>query len=154
MEDLQHFCLDEHPLVFNENERSGFPCYGCGESVYGPSYSWFGLYLHHKSFTELPLGLHHPLHPKHPLILSHKWRYDVKDYSKCLVCKDERNSYRFHCSHCDFNLHVRCVDLPSTMESEVHNHPLTPFWKWITFTCNLCGKEGTGIPNQCASCGF
>ena len=32
MGDLQHFYHDEHPLVFNENERSGHPCYG-------PSYS-------------------------------------------------------------------------------------------------------------------
>ena len=39
MEDLQHFYHDEHPLVFNENERSEHPCYGCQEPVYGPSYS-------------------------------------------------------------------------------------------------------------------
>ena len=86
MEDLQHICHDEHPLVFNENDRRRFPCWGCGERIYGPSYScvkhtWW---IHHKSCAELPLGLHHPLHPKHPLILFDEYKYkDDKEYSKC-----------------------------------------------------------------------
>ena len=71
MDDLQHFCHDKHPLVYNKDHRRGDPCYGCGEAVYGPSYSCeeCRYYVHHKSCAELPLGLHHPLHPKHPLIL-------------------------------------------------------------------------------------
>ena len=32
--------------------------------------------------------------------------------------------------------------------------PLTPFLKWITFTCDLCGKEGKGAPNLCGPCIF
>ncbi|KAK7850842.1 hypothetical protein CFP56_043521 [Quercus suber] len=27
-------------------------------------------------------------------------------------------------------------------EAKFHVHPLTPFWRWITFTCDICGKEG------------
>uniref|UniRef100_A0A2N9GQG9 Phorbol-ester/DAG-type domain-containing protein n=1 Tax=Fagus sylvatica TaxID=28930 RepID=A0A2N9GQG9_FAGSY len=55
---------------------------------------------------------------------------------KCEVCKEVRyGGYRYCCSQCDFNLHIRCADLPLTIESEVHNHPLTPFWKFEKFTC-------------------
>uniref|UniRef100_A0A2N9EUY7 Phorbol-ester/DAG-type domain-containing protein n=1 Tax=Fagus sylvatica TaxID=28930 RepID=A0A2N9EUY7_FAGSY len=161
MEDLQHFCHEEHPLVFNQNDRRGVRCYGCREPVYGPSY-WceecYG-YVHHKSCAELPLGLHHPLHPKHPLILFSPERYKNKEFPyenvKCEVCKEvDRYQYSYGCSRCNFNIHIKCASIPPTMESEVHNHPLTPFWKWITFTCDLCGKESTGIPNPCASCSF
>ena len=117
-------------------------------------------YIHHKSCAELPLGLHHPLHPKHPLILFPKWRYQKKEFpyedGKCEVCKEVRyGGYRYCCSQCDFNLHIRCANLPLTIESEVHNHPLTPFWKFEKFTCNLCGKEGSNVVRYlCAPCHF
>ena len=160
MDHLQHFSHHKHPLVFNENESRGYRCWGCKEEVYGPSYSCIKClrYVHHKSCAELPLGLHHPLHPKHPLILFSPRRYenkDVKDYSKCVVCKEDRNQeYRYRCSRCDFNLHIRCADLPLTIESEVHDHPLTRIWKLVKFTCDLCGKEGHVAPYQCAPCNF
>jgi hypothetical protein len=63
--------------------------------------------------------------------------------------------YRYCCSRCDFNLHIRCADLPLTIESEVHNHPLTPFWKFEKFTCDLCGKESSNVVRYlCAPCHF
>uniref|UniRef100_A0A2N9J505 Phorbol-ester/DAG-type domain-containing protein n=1 Tax=Fagus sylvatica TaxID=28930 RepID=A0A2N9J505_FAGSY len=40
------------------------------------------------------------------------------------------------------------------MEAKVHNHPLTLLWKQITFSCDLCGKEGKGVPYLCGPCGF
>ena len=149
-------------LVFYENERSGMWCCACREPSYGPSYNCiecFGRYcFHHKSCVVLPLRLHHPLHPKHPLFLFPNQIYaevDVQEYRKCKVYKEDICvEYNYHFSRYNFNLHIKYIDLPVTMESKVHVHPLTPFWKWSTFTCGLCGKEGTGIPNQCASCGF
>ena len=74
---LLHFSHSNHPLLFYQDYRGGYPCHGCQESVYGPAYYcgecelvriWWP-YRHHKSCAELPLGLHHPLHPIHPLIL-------------------------------------------------------------------------------------
>ena len=121
MEDLQHFCDDKHPLVFNQNERRGFPCYGCGEAVYGPSYSCKechgGWYFHHKSCAELPLGLHHSLHPKHPLILFSTKRYENEEFPyenvKCEVCKEvDFYQYSYVCSRCNFNIHIKCADVP------------------------------------------
>uniref|UniRef100_A0A2N9GZ36 DC1 domain-containing protein n=1 Tax=Fagus sylvatica TaxID=28930 RepID=A0A2N9GZ36_FAGSY len=161
MEDLQHFCHDEHPLVFNKDDRRGLHCWGCGERVYGPSYCckecrWYGAYLHHKSCAKLPLGLHHPLHPKHSLILFPKYNYaSVKNYNKCEAYKEDgRWEYNYCCSSCDFNLHIKCANSPLSMESEVHDHPLTCFWKLVKFTCDLCGKEGHGAPYLCVPCHF
>ena len=52
----------------------------------------------------------------------------------------------YHCPCYDFNLQNKRAALPPTTEVEVHNHPLIILWKWIMFTCNLCGKEGNGVP--------
>ena len=155
--ELQHFCHPEHPLIFNEKRIYGKDCHGCDKPILGPNYSCIECdhYYHHKSCAELPLGLHHPLHHKHPLIIFPTWRYyDNKDYEKCEVCKENQGGYGYRCSHCNFNLHITCASLAPTMEAEVHDHPLTPFWKWITFTCDLCGKGGEGMPYQCNPCGF
>ncbi|KAK7852423.1 hypothetical protein CFP56_039103 [Quercus suber] len=67
-------------------------------------------------------------------------------------------TYRYY--YCDFNLHMKCAILQ--LEAEFHDHPLTPFWRWITFTCDICGKEGKGAPNvdrcyglyYCSKCDF
>ena len=162
MDHLQHFCHEEHPLVFNQNDRSRDPCYGCREDVYGPSYYCpeigCGWYLHHKSCAELPLGLHHPLHPKHPLILFSPERYKNKEFPyenvKCEVCKGvlHYHQYSYGCSRCNFNIDIICAVLP--IEAEFHDHPLTPFWKLDKFTCDLCGKEGNAVRYLCAPFNF
>uniref|UniRef100_A0A7N2L4P0 DC1 domain-containing protein n=1 Tax=Quercus lobata TaxID=97700 RepID=A0A7N2L4P0_QUELO len=148
---LQHFIHPNHPLLFNpDDDRRGRRCWGCWEPVHGPSYSCkeCDYWVHHKSCAELPLELHHPLHPIHPLILFSPpiWAAyygDDKQVYKCELCKDYEDVYTYRCSHCDFNIYITCTSLaPTTMvEAEFHHHPLTPFWKWITFTCEICGKE-------------
>ncbi|KAL4639744.1 hypothetical protein ACB092_03G240000 [Castanea dentata] len=160
---LLHFSDPEHPLVFNQDDRRDYRCHGCQEFVYGPSYSCkeCGVWetLLHKSCAELPLGLHHPLHPIHPLILfDEKTHYpeeeEDKQKTKCQLCNESRGQYSYRCYRCNFNLHITCASLAPTMDAEFHHHPLTPFWKWITFTCDLCGKEDKGIPYLCPLCGF
>ena len=159
--ELQHFGHSAHPLVFNERGIYGFDCLGCRQPIVGRNYSCIKcktdtlLYTLHKSCAELPLGLNHPLHSKHPLILCDEWIYrDDEEFSKCKVCKEYRNQYIYRCSNCNFNLHITCASLPHTMEVEFHNHPLTTIGKSITFTCDLCGKEGKAIPYLCNTCGF
>ncbi|XP_065634369.1 uncharacterized protein LOC112011163 [Quercus suber] len=155
---LPHFCDLKHPLVYHPDYRGRDTCRGCQESVYGPIYfcpiggcPW---YRHHKSCAEVPLGLHHPLHPLHPLILFDEKTVcpEEKEKSRCQVYNESRNEYTYYCYHCDFNLHIKCAVLQ--LEPEFHDHPLTPFWKWITFTCDICGEEGKGVPYLCASCVF
>ncbi|XP_050267190.1 uncharacterized protein LOC126711013 [Quercus robur] len=155
--ELQHFSHSDHPLVFNKDERMGLPCYGCREPIFGPSYSCMKCnelkFYHHKLCAELPLGLHHPLHPAHPLILiDESTGYLQKENSKCIVCKEFCWEYSYCCYRCDFNIHIKCGVLE--LEAEFHDHPLTPICKLITFTCDLCGKEDKGVPNLCSSCGF
>ena len=164
---LQHFIhpIHRHPLLFNPDDRRGYLCWGCREPVYGPSYSCKepkcpDYTLHHKSCAELPLGLHHPLHPIHPLILFSPliWAYLAEDKQvyKCELCKEYKDVYIYRCSRCDFNLHITCASLLPTLETEaeLHDHPLIRIWKWITFTCDLCGKKDEGTPYLCHLCGF
>ena len=156
---LLHFCDSKHPLVFIPDYRWEEACCGCRESVYGPSYccteGGCPFYTHHKSCAELPLGLHHPLHPAHPLILfDEKTDYPEEiEKTKCELCKKTRLEYTYRCSRCDFNLHARCASLSPTMESEVHHHPLTPFLKWITFTCDSVAKKAR-VPPICVAHAF
>uniref|UniRef100_A0A7N2R0P7 DC1 domain-containing protein n=1 Tax=Quercus lobata TaxID=97700 RepID=A0A7N2R0P7_QUELO len=165
---LLHFSHSNHPLLFEQDNKFGLTCCGCQESVYGPTYScrecsvlFWREFVHHKSCAELPLGLHHPLHPIHPLILfDEKTHYpeqeeEDKQKTKCQVCNESRRQYTYRCYRCDFNLHATCASLPPTIKSsQVHHHPLTPFWKWMSFTCDLCAKKVKGIPNQCALCSY
>nr|XP_023883350.1 uncharacterized protein LOC111995663 [Quercus suber] len=164
---LLHFCDSNHPLVFCPDYTRGGPtCCGCQESIYGPYYycteggyqHWVDT-THHKSCAEVPLGLHHPLHLIHPLILfdekTHYPEQEDKEKTKCQVCNESRRQYTYRCYRCDFNLHATCASLPPTIRSsQVHHHPLTPFWKWMSFTCDLCAKEVKGIPNLCALCSY
>ena len=156
---LLHFCDSKHPLVYRPDYRGGDTCHGCQETIYGPNYycprsGCPSYYWHHKSCAEVPLGLHHPLHPLHPLILfDEKTVYpEEKEKSRCQVCNESRREYTYRCYRCDFNLHIKCAVLE--LEAEFHDHPLIPFGKSITFTCDICGKEGKGVPNLCATCCF
>ncbi|XP_050277449.1 uncharacterized protein LOC126719015 isoform X2 [Quercus robur] len=161
---LQHWRHLQHPLVFNEDERSGRLCWGCFEPVFGPSYSCIesdcdGYYYHHKSCAELPIGLHHPSHPNHPLILFGRSTYrdnnreEYDRFSKCDVCEEKSHEYSYCCYRCNFNIHIRCSSLPLTIQTEVHDHQLTRTWKLLKFTCDFCGKEGN-LPYLCAQCDF
>ena len=146
-------------MVFNEDRIYGKGCYWCNEPILGPSYSCIECksYYYHKSCAELLLGLlHHPLHPLHPLILfDERTSHPEGEKSNWEVCKGEHWGYCYFCYQCNFKLHIKCGSLAPTMEvAKVHHHPLTPFWKWITFNCNLCGQEGKGMPYLCTPCGF
>ena len=160
--EIQHFC-HQHPLVCNEDQRSvdegeGIYCWGCLKQNLVQSYyrciqcpRYF-----HKSCAESPLMLHHPLHAKHPLVLFDNANYDNDEADRnCELC-NERIGLKFcySCFRCKFNLHSTCAIPPSTMEAEFHNHPLSLVWKWMTFTCDTCGKESKGMPYLCGQCGF
>ncbi|KAK7830740.1 hypothetical protein CFP56_028005 [Quercus suber] len=170
--ELQHWRHLLHPLVFNEDERSGRRCWGCFEPIFGPSYSCKecrGEYVHHKSCAELSLGLHHPSHPNHPLILFGLFTYydnneeEYGRFSKCDVCGEKSLEYSYCCYRCNFNIHIRCSSLSLTIQTEVHDPQLTcSIWKLMKFTCNFYDKEGNlpyfcvqsdfAIHSRCAAC--
>ena len=133
-------------MVYHPDYRGGATCYGCQESVYGPSYycNRFGCpdYWHHKSCAKLPLGLHHPLHLLHPLILfDEKTGYLEKENSSCQIYKESCFEYTYRCYCCDFNLHIKCAVLQ--LEVEFHNHPhqlmlsYVKIYSWYSNNVNL-----------------
>ncbi|KAF5445334.1 hypothetical protein F2P56_034393 [Juglans regia] len=60
----------------------------------------------------------------------------------------------YNCSHCEFNLCIKCSSLPLTKEAEVHEHSLTLMLKLFKFSCDRCAKEGNGMFYFCAPCSF
>lgn len=144
---LQHFSHPQHPLVFNANERSGVSCQQCKEPIWSPSYNCVTCksFYHHKLCAKLPLQLHHPLHPNHPLILTNKkWTSLIKEYYKCIDCNEFRFQYIYHCSHCNFSIHSRCSSFLLTIKSTVHkdhNHSLTCIWKLMKSHATFVAKK-------------
>jgi hypothetical protein len=160
--ELQHLS-HKHPLNFNEDlPRSTndiidiypYNCHLCWKQVSGPNYSckecsWFVL---HKSCAELPRKLRHPLHRKHPLLLSavHDWFE-----SECEGCNTGALAcFHYSCFDCKFYLHINCASMPLTIQAESHAHPLTLVRRSVSFTCDACGKEGKGMFYLCAVCPF
>ena len=151
--ELQHFS-DDHPLIFSAVTASGFTCDGCGESIKGSRYSCRKCdYDLHPSCAELPRELQHPIHSKHPLILHKTPPYDGKTCT-CSVCNLPCKWFVYNCTHCKFNLDIKCASLRFIPGAETRDHQLTHFRKFISFTCDFCGKEGMGMPYLCGICGF
>ncbi|XP_006417332.2 uncharacterized protein LOC18993714 [Eutrema salsugineum] len=104
-----------------------------------------------------PDEVNHPFHPYHPLKLLIDGPPDYSD-GKCVTCKQELKSFFYHCSLCDFSMHVRCVNNdppPPTVDApRCHKHTLTLMARNDTFTCNACGTHGQRCPYVCAPCGL
>jgi hypothetical protein len=143
--ELQHFFHD-HPLsstLYSDYTSfyTSFFCEGCGERILGFSYSCRMCYFFlHKSCGEQPHQLQHPLHPQHPLIL-----LEISpnhDKQLCYFCNEYiLRGFAYNCSHCNFNLHLKCASIPFTLKPEFHDHPLRLLRKSVSFTCDACGKE-------------
>ncbi|CAN6586598.1 unnamed protein product [Malus baccata var. baccata] len=134
-----------HPLTFKEEKENDRPpqfCNGCLEPVLGPHYTcdtcnnfdWsFNI---HKPCAEVPREIHHPIHPKHPLILG-------ENYGRtCGVCnynQSRRSGYilAYKCSECNFCIDIKCA---SKWPNDGHEHSFTNIRKPIEFTCDVCGQ--------------
>lgn len=152
---LPHFSHD-HPLTFHNGSNYARMCKGCGERLWrSPRYSYgkCNFYLHQSCF-ELPLELQHVVHSEHPLKLQQKPPCEGGT-CRCSCCNITCKFFVKHCSLCKFNLDIKCALLQPTIESEIHDHPLTLFGKLISFTCDCCDKEGNSMPYLCGrNCGF
>ncbi|OMO93976.1 Protein kinase C-like, phorbol ester/diacylglycerol binding protein [Corchorus olitorius] len=132
-------------------------CFGCWEPLLDPHVycsidSGFKL---HKKCVELPREINHPFHCKHPLIL----QFNSEIFS-CAICVDTRGAFGFcyHCSPCDFTIHIACLTSPSPppiIQDKHHPHPFTQFSRDSPFTCDACGtdqKGGPPFPYLCLEC--
>ncbi|XP_059436023.1 uncharacterized protein LOC132168943 [Corylus avellana] len=139
--ELQHF-FHPHPLAsayYSTVTPFRRSCDGCADEILGFSYRCQICYFNlHKSCGEQPHELQHPLHPQHPLILLE----ESPDYELCYFCNkyiDRFRGFAYNCSHCNFNLHLKCASIPFTLKPEFHDHPLRLLRKSVSFTCDACG---------------
>ncbi|CAL5443999.1 unnamed protein product [Camellia sinensis] len=142
-----------HPLILCHNKQQ-FPihCYACeqplGDSVFLCPTCHI---LIHKSCAQMPREIKHPLHPRHPLTLATRFPYS----KPCEGCFSyESQGFAYVCSHCKFNLDVRCAfSKPTTMMSKIRHHPLAFFNKPIhKLICNACHKPCHTPCLRCAWC--
>ncbi|XP_070667775.1 uncharacterized protein [Malus domestica] len=136
--EMVHLRIHRHPLTFKEEEENDRPpqfCKGCLEPVLGPHYACDTCNFNiHKPCAELPLEIHHPIHPKHPLILG-------ENYSRtCGVCncnQRHRIGYilSYYCYKCNFCIDLKCA---SKWQNDGHEHSFTNIRKPIEFTCDVC----------------
>jgi hypothetical protein len=137
--ELQHF-FHHHPLASTHYSTYYNPrCKGCGEEILGFSYSCRRCrFFLHKSCSEQPYELQHPLHLQHPLTLLKTGPH----HELCYFCNEYILwGFAYNCSHCSFNLHLKCASIPFTLKPEFHDHPLRLLRKLVSFTCDACGKE-------------
>ncbi|PSS15656.1 E3 ubiquitin-protein ligase MID2 [Actinidia chinensis var. chinensis] len=72
----------------------------------------------------------------------------------CNACVRPISSPFYSCSLCNFFLHKWCADLPNSIQSPSHPHPLfllkeRPDTSWDLFNCEGCGKLCNGFAYCC-----
>ena len=123
---------------------------GCWEGILGFSYCcdywWYCRFFLHKSCGKQPRKLQHPLHPQHTHILLEESPHRVQ----CYFCNEYiLRGFAYNCSHCNFNLHLKCASILVTVKAEFHDHPLKLLQKSVSFTCDACGKEDKDMSYLC-----
>jgi hypothetical protein len=109
--------------------------------VLGPSKEFrvFFLQLHRDRVQFQPRELQqYPLHPQRPLILLE----GSPDDKLCHFCDEHiYEGYAYHCSNCNFNLHLKRASIPFTVEGEFHDRPLKLLRKSVSFTFEAWWKK-------------
>ncbi|XP_062076766.1 uncharacterized protein LOC133781713 [Humulus lupulus] len=113
MEEIQHFCPQQHILLLKDNKicSDQIICKICKSSMAAPYYVCDSCeYYVHKSCEELPKQINkYPLHPRHPLSLTSK-------NIACDCCgQDPEKSLMFSCADCNFDLDVECFEMSNSI---------------------------------------
>ncbi|WOG83610.1 hypothetical protein DCAR_0102787 [Daucus carota subsp. sativus] len=161
---LEHFSHPEHPLRLKEDVVIGenAKCHVCNKSVIGyPTYTCTSLddidcrnlYLH-KTCAELPATINHHTHDEHPLTLLLR----PVNYI-CSVC-DLDVRFAYACDTCNFDLCIRCVELPTKVTHHKHESHLLAFLP-CSDCCDVCYRNVRFAYvcdncefNVCVSCAF
>ncbi|KAK9282997.1 hypothetical protein L1049_011224 [Liquidambar formosana] len=142
----QHF--DHHhllnPLKLDEGEK--ISCKVCERLIFEPFHGCIECkyYLHDQCLNS-PRWLQHPSHPSHSLTLFPSPTYSSRAYT-CNACGLVGNAFSLSCAECEFDLHVHCANLPSTLLLDAHPHELklifdSPYDENTTFSCDVCSGE-------------
>ncbi|VVB03345.1 unnamed protein product [Arabis nemorensis] len=135
-----------HPLrVHKAQAEEEIICSGCELDLIGAAFKCTKSecdYFLHKSCFELPRETRHKAHPDHPLTLLFSPTYESSTYG-CEACDEYGSGFVYHCSICQYDLHVGCVSMPESVEREGHAHPLTllfcsPYKNGSIFNCDVC----------------
>ncbi|KAK1424922.1 hypothetical protein QVD17_20263 [Tagetes erecta] len=129
----------------NENEVI---CSGCKGGVIGKGYSCSepncNFHLHESCFN-LKKEIHHKSHPEHLLNLLPFAPYTNKNGEfTCNACFNTGRGFTYHCSICNFDLHITCASLSETVKRPDHEHVLKLF-----YSCPVQGEEHTVSCDVC-----
>ncbi|KAH1096259.1 hypothetical protein J1N35_013180 [Gossypium stocksii] len=168
--ELQHFS-HPHPLVFfkyetvasEEVDPEAVLCPGCEKPVDGWCYgcNQCEFYLH-KGCAELELApkIRHPFHPKHLLTLLPETPY-FGGCGICHFCGKELGGFVYNCYDCEFDLHINCALLQSSIAANfphsLHPHPLFFIQNHndeVDSDCARCQKPISGPIFHCSDCPY
>ncbi|KAM7530117.1 hypothetical protein LguiB_033527 [Lonicera macranthoides] len=158
--ELNHFSHVDHPLMLvnhvqKEEGEEDVVCHGCQKPISSSAYGCNHCnYFLHKKCAELPKEITHDKHPQHPLtLLSHP--PDLSSRYDCDVCGiEDWKWFIYHCSKCEFDVHISCVLEDRVVEHEGHPHPLTVVHKKALFNCDACFTEDKDLSYFCNTCEF
>ncbi|MFQ6635055.1 hypothetical protein Gotur_011962, partial [Gossypium turneri] len=148
-----------HPPPFF-NARGKVRCYACRKKFNGFSFycTKCNVDLHVTCAKYRTCATKHSCHPHNLLQLG---KSIIKGIS-CHACgRKNCNDSLFSCKKCDFNVHPKCMPLPSSFEHKCHLHPLmlvSPFAEDDSgdYYCNVCETERNPEIDvyYCAECNY
>ncbi|CAK9144776.1 unnamed protein product [Ilex paraguariensis] len=165
-QNYQHFSHHHLLIPLKLDEGEQIHCKTCETLIFEPFHGCLQCnhYLHDHCIN-IPRSLEHPSHLSHPLTLIPFPTYSNGFYS-CNACGSEGHSFSYSCAHCQFDLHLHCASLQTTLIVDEHPHELklifdlnqqTPFNdKNVVFGCDVCGVavDKRQWVYYCAGCDF
>ncbi|XP_073042234.1 protein VACUOLELESS GAMETOPHYTES-like [Primulina eburnea] len=159
---IKHFSHphDLHPLPSNYPQNLAGLCSACKLPSSGMMYTCPPCnFILHQSCAQLPKLITHPAHGGCNLSLITKSSYPGGLFS-CDACSRFGDGWSYHCSHCSYDLHVRCSIKPLKIRHRAHPCDLnltfqTPYANSKGFSCDICRLIGEKQwLYRCDSCQF
>ncbi|KAA3472932.1 Cysteine/Histidine-rich C1 domain family protein [Gossypium australe] len=147
-------------------------CVACKQEVQGTLsfiYLPFQFLIHESFMNDMPVQVlsspFHPYHILHPRPFFNAQEQEESQWFQLLLQYMQCWLSRFMCqvsnSKCDFNVHPKCIPLPSSFEHKRHLHPLTlksPFAEDDSrdYYCDMCETERSPEIHvyYCAECNY
>ncbi|CAA7044823.1 unnamed protein product [Microthlaspi erraticum] len=155
---LRQGCMRQKHMVSHVYISRSYPqsCTICDEIMYGRAVSCMRCeeiyHLECYLVGRLQRLLRHPLHSNHWLEVSHQ------SGSTCVACKLSIIKYCYHCSTCEVNFHIECINAVNTSgKARSHSHNLYNFWIDDlngTRVCNVCAQTCGASFYGCIDCNF
>ncbi|XP_071709055.1 uncharacterized protein [Rutidosis leptorrhynchoides] len=147
---IKHFSHPHGLVKVNlKRGKKQIACSGCEETLVGKGYACVeencGFQLDESCFN-LEKEIQHKSHPPHKLTLLSKSPYQNHDTFICSACFEVGSGFTYHCSICEFDLHVKCANLKETVKRDDHDHELKLFYECplkgdeYTFYCDACNR--------------